>query len=977
MTKQYDEIFWEHAPFGFACIDVIFDNANNPIDYTFLRMNTNAWKFVGLRSKKIVNKKGSKVLPNSLTDHEFIMALGDVVKSGEVRILERYMKRSKTWLRIKICKAEDTSLMLFFEDITDYKAQIQAKNKRIDDEAESYKRYLKRLPLAVFVVDEEGNITEANDKALNLTGYKQRALCKMRFIDFLDKKYHSIVLNNFDKLKRRGSIINAMPIITRMGEELEVSIKSVKLSNNQYLSVVEDVTQERILERRRMSAHDTLFNILKNMELVVFISDAENHKVLFANEYCKRNYGEVTHQDCWIYKGELAMCPECVIKGKDAFCMYSYEEQQVKSGKWMKWQVRPIEWIDGRTVYMHVATDITSLKKTEEELSKRERTLQDIFDLLPVGLWIADKEGNLVSNNPEARNIWGGDALMASHEFGRFKGRRLPSGEEIGADDWALTHTIQKGITVKNEMVEIETFDGKVKTVLNFTSPVIDENDQLLGAIIVNQEITELKATEDSLQREKELMRITLESIAEGVIVTDEDGDITMVNQRMCDISGHTACEVKGKKPHEVFKTMDEETRELCNPVDRALRLNETIKLSNHKVLQCKDGTLKPIAQSAAPIVNDKGEIKGVVVVLRDVTEERRKKERILYLSYHDALTGLYNRRFFEEELNRLNTKRNLPLSIVMGDVNGLKLTNDAFGHDMGDLVLKKMAATIKKACRDDDIIARWGGDEFILLLPRTSEKETERICRRINKMIQQVKMDAIEFSISFGYETKCNEHQDIKNIMKNAEDYMYRRKSVDSPNMRGNTIKTILRTLHEKTPREEFHSNRVSRICQQIGKAMKLSDNEIYELGIVGLMHDIGKIAISEKTLNKRGSLSDSEWLEIRQHPEIGYRILSASNDMSYVADYVLSHHERMDGSGYPNQIKGHKIPLQSRILAVADAYDAMTSNRPYRNALPEHIAIEELKLHTGKQFDPTVVEAFLSIENKGDLEQDEATIA
>ncbi len=981
MTKLYDEMFWEHAPFGFACINVIFDKTQTPIDYEFIKINAKAEKLIGLKSKQIINRKASKILPIMMDDEAYMKKLGETALHGGTQVIEHYFKSSNKWLRVKLCAIERFKLYLYFEDITKYKTEINKKEKLLGKEMEKYKRYIKRMPFAVFLGDENGNIIETNVKASSITGYSEKELLTMNLLDFMDSRSHFVVLRNFDKLKRKGSWYSSMSFTNKRGEKRECSMNTVKLGEKQYLAVVEDITQRKVLERRLVSAHDILFSILKNMDLVVFLSDAQTHEVLFVNEYCRSHYGDIGNKKCWMYKGEKAICEGCAIEKLQCNCdepleMYSYEEKEGINGKWMKWQVRAIKWIDGRIVHLHIALDITSLKETEEQLSKRERTLQKILDLLPVGLWIADEEGNLISNNPEAIRIWGTDLRVGPDGYGEFKGRRLPSGEPIAADDWALTHTMKKGISVENEMIEIDTFDGKTKTVLNFSSPISDENDQILGAIIVNQEITELKQVEDSLYREKELMKITLESIAEGVIVADEHGNITMVNQRMCDISGYKLEDVKGKKHHDVFKNLDEKTKEICfDPVDYALRLHETITLANHTVLICKDGSKKAIAQSAAPIVNEKGDTKGVVVVVRDVTEERRKKERILYLSYHDSLTGLYNRRFFEEELNRLNTKRNLPISIVMGDVNGLKLTNDAFGHDMGDMVLKKMADTIKKACREDDIIARWGGDEFILLLPRTSQHETERICRRINRMIQEVKMEAIEFSISFGYETKNHEGEDIKNIMKTAEDYMYRRKSVDSPNMRGNTIKTILRTLHEKTPREEFHSSRVSHICQQIGKALELSDNEIYELGIVGLMHDIGKIAISEKTLNKEGSLSESEWLEIRQHPEIGYRILSASNDMSYIADYVLAHHERLDGSGYPNRIRGHKIPLQSRILAVADAYDAMTSNRPYRKALPEHVAIQELMDNVGRQFDRDVVDAFIDTLKKGNMKKEQVS--
>ena len=189
----------------------------------------------------------------------------------------------------------------------------------------------------------------------------------------------------------------------------------------------------------------------------------------------------------------------------------------------------------------------------------------------------------------------------------------------------------------------------------------------------------------------------------------------------------------------------------------------------------------------------------------------------------------------------------------------------------------------------------------------------------------------------------------------------MYKKKLFESPSMRGKTINAIISTLHEKNKREEQHSHRVSALCKSMGKAIGLPEGEIEELKTVGLLHDIGKIAIEENILNKPGKLTDDEWEEIKRHPEIGYRILSTVNDMSEMAEYVLAHHERWDGRGYPKGLKGEEIPFQSRIIAIADAYDAMTSERSYRSALSEEIAIEELQKNAGIQFDPELIRIFI----------------
>ncbi len=479
---------------------------------------------------------------------------------------------------------------------------------------------------------------------------------------------------------------------------------------------------------------------------------------------------------------------------------------------------------------------------------------------------------------------------------------------------------------------------------------------------ITNEVQKLISSQHKKLIEEKELMTTTLKSIGEGVIVTDNKGIIVIANNAMENICGWSQSYLTGKKFCDAFELTDNHSKEKqLGPVDIVLNTGNAIKITNHCILTCNNNVKKPVEYNASPIKDNSGKLLGVVLVMRDVTEERKRREKIAYLGYHDSLTGLYNRRFFDEELKRLDKERNLPISIIIGDVNGLKLTNDAFGHNAGDRLLKKMAETIKKACRADDIIARWGGDEFIILLPKTDIETAKKICDRIKNIASKVKIDTIDFSISVGYETKDNKDENIQNIIKNAEDYMYRKKFVESQSMRSNTINTILLTLHEKNPRERMHSNRVCEICKIIAAEMGLTEEQIHDIGILALMHDIGKIAIDGSILNKNGRLNEKEWVEIKRHPEIGFRILSASNEMLGISKCILTHHEYYNGSGYPNGLSGENIPLLSRILTVADAYDAMTSERTYRKTISKEEAIKELMDKSSTQFDPAVVEVFI----------------
>ncbi len=482
----------------------------------------------------------------------------------------------------------------------------------------------------------------------------------------------------------------------------------------------------------------------------------------------------------------------------------------------------------------------------------------------------------------------------------------------------------------------------------------------LLGMILLRQidgQYTILK-----LRESEEKLNVTLMSVGDGVIATDKKGLITLINEKAESITGWDRSEAIGKSIEDIFRLTDEYTgNEIKGTVLNILESGKTIAIDKQKLLVCKNGVEKPISDSISPIRGNDGEIIGAVIVMRDVTEAWKRQKEMGYLAFHDGLTGLYNRSFFDVELRRLDTGRNLPILIIIGDLNGLKLTNDAFGHAAGDILLKEMAKMIKAACRKDDIVARWGGDEFIVLIPGADEKMAATICKRIEEYCSDIKLYDIHFSISIGSETKYKTDEDPKIIIKRSEEKMYRKKTADNEKIREKIIKDMLRVLHEKYESESEHSIRVSELCAKTGKAMGFSRKEINELKLMGQLHDVGKVAIDENILKSTQRLSDKQWGEVKRHSEISYRILSASGKLSNIAEYVLKHHERPDGSGYPKGIKGKDIPIQAKILAVANAYDSMTGERVYKARLNKQEAIAELKKNSGTQFDYNVVKTFI----------------
>jgi len=348
---------------------------------------------------------------------------------------------------------------------------------------------------------------------------------------------------------------------------------------------------------------------------------------------------------------------------------------------------------------------------------------------------------------------------------------------------------------------------------------------------------------------------------------------------------------------------------------------------------------------------------------LIDETFEIEKTKKIKKMSYQDELTQLYNRRFFNEEVKRLDVKRNLPLGIILADVNGLKLINDSFGHQVGDEFLIKIAKAFKNELRGDEIIARLGGDEFAILIPRTRQENILKIIQRIQEAFSRIEINDIKFSVACGFALKENNEESTHITFKRAEDIMYQNKLLMKSNYHKNAIEGIITTLHEKHPREESHSSRVRYYMEMFieAEAFDISNKALLET--TGMLHDIGKIALDYSILEKPGTLDSDEFEAVKKHPEVGYRILSSAGVYQEILEGILYHHERYDGEGYPEGLKGEEIPILARILTVCDAYDAMRSDRPYREALTTDEAINELIKCSGTQFDPMITDFFIKV--------------
>jgi diguanylate cyclase (GGDEF)-like protein/PAS domain S-box-containing protein/putative nucleotidyltransferase with HDIG domain len=492
----------------------------------------------------------------------------------------------------------------------------------------------------------------------------------------------------------------------------------------------------------------------------------------------------------------------------------------------------------------------------------------------------------------------------------------------------------------------------------NLEESVEERTEQLYGANV-------------ALEENKNQLQLILDSTAEGIYGIDMNGRCTFCNISSVRMLGYSSPgELLGKNMHLQIHHSYRDGRPF--PIDEC-RIFMSIRQgkgfeADDEVFWRADGTSFDVEYHSYPQIRN-GEVVGGVITFMDITDRKKREAEIEYLSCHDVLTGLHNRSCFENSRDKIDIPDNLPLSVVFADINGLKITNDVFGHAAGDGLIKKSAEILRQSCRNGDVIARVGGDEFVMLLPKTDRREAEKILSRIKTGFSNARIEAIKCSVSLGIDTKTSNYQSLEETMANAENMMYKDKTVNRKSANRDIIDTIIETLHSKYPREKQHSLVVSQLCGEFGIALNLSKPEINVLKRAGYLHDIGKIVLEESLLSKdhMKALTEEEREKVRQHSIVGYRILNLFDETLDLAEYAYSHHERWDGKGYPRGLEGEQIPLIARIISIAETYDRVLNRGDGPFEERKRAALKAIKDSAGKQFDPELAGLFVQTMERG----------
>lgn len=622
-----------------------------------------------------------------------------------------------------------------------------------------------------------------------------------------------------------------------------------------------------------------------------------------------------------------------------------------KGVRWVRDVARPVKLDDGSVLAYGYWEDITSQKKTNDWLKYLNTALMNISE----SIIISDMESRIIYANQKVKDLHGYDPEELIGKPVDMMNVNPMSEEQLAE----LIKVLDEGRTYTG--VELSRRKDGSTFLCEFSVTPIHDGGQIT-CIGVQRDITERTQIMNALAESNERYKTTLLSVGEGIISTDCGGSITVMNPLAEKLTGWSQRDAGGKSLTQVLTILNEQTGKISrSPADIVLETAAAYRPDFPTVLASNSGKEIPVELIASPIRNHSGETSGVVIVLKDFTDYRERQKQIEFLSFNDHLTGLYNRRYFEKAMKDMDVRTNMPLTVMTLDVNGLKLTNDAFGHAMGDRLLRTVADILRKACRKNDLIARVGGDEFAILLPRTDAAMAGKIKQRILRTASKTKLDTIVVSLAVGFSVKTSFRDSIESVLRNADKLMYREKLNQGKTVRNQTIDIVLKNINSRFEQEQIHTERVSQFCFLIAGALKWSADKKSEMKIAGLLHDIGKIILPARLLNKAEKLTDEEFDIIKTHAETSYQILKSVDEYVTIAGFVLHHHEHWDGTGYPAGLKGEEIPIQSRIIAVADAFEAMTAKRPYQKTRTVEEAKKELLRCSGTQFDPAVVKVFL----------------
>lgn len=749
-----------------------------------------------------------------------------------------------------------------------------------------------------------------------------------------------------------------------MKDEVKMKQRSVNEPAEYYRRVVE-------LDESKIAYKDIYNNlrevipekkiILDTLSELIVYQDVD-YRVLWANKAAGESVNLAADEligrycyDIWHQRNEP--CIDCPVN--KALKTGKAEEGEINFSDGSSWLIRGNPLRDTRDNILSVLVvmmDITERKRAENLLQESEEMYRTVFENSGTAMGIVEEDATISLGNTEIERLTG---YTKAEVEGKKSWMEFVAGNNLEKlKEYHSLRRIEPNAAPENYEFQLIDKQGDIKDIY-MTIAMIPGTKKSVASFL---DITERKRAEKALRESEERFRTYINTSPYAITATNLNGKIVMANWQTVKMHGYESIDdLIGMSAYDLIAPQDRERA--TNNAEKTLE-GGILRNIEYTFLR-KDGSEFPAELSTSVILDEEGKPKALIAVTCDITERKQVEGQLKYLCLHDPLTGLYNRTYFEEEMRRHQGRRNYPAGIIVCDMDGLKLVNDTLGHDAGDAVLLAAACIIRDSFRTGDVVARIGGDEFAVLLPYSDRSIVESSIQRIRDAVARYNTakPGIPLSISIGFAIRKDASVSMTNLFKEADNNMYREKLHSGQSARSAIVRTLMKSLEARDFITEGHADRMQDLVMGLALTIGLADHKIADLRLFARFHDIGKVGIPDRILFKPGPLTPHEVTEMRRHCEIGYRITMSAPDLVPIANWILKHHEWWNGEGYPLGLRGEEIPLECRILAIADAYEAITSNRPYRKAMTHEKAIDELRKYSGIQFDPNLVFKFIQL--------------
>jgi diguanylate cyclase (GGDEF)-like protein/PAS domain S-box-containing protein len=761
---------------------------------------------------------------------------------------------------------------------------------------------------------------------------------------------------------------------------------------------------------RRAAADMTVAQILERVTDACLALDAQ-WRVVFLNDKAALALGrkreDLIGKDLWkeLPEGIGGPFHRAYTLAMETQLPAHFEDYAPTLARWFENRIYPSP--EGLTVFF---TEITERRLAEEKQKRTEEALRDtltlqqaILDSANYSIFSFAEDGTITTFNAGAERMLGYRAqevvekanIVLLHDRAELAVRTHLLSERLGkrvVPELAVgVAPAPRGDATETEWTQVRK-DGTLFPVTLSVMPMRDGSGEITGFLAIGRDISERRHAEVARKVAEEDYHALFMNAVGGIFQTSPQGHYLQVNPALAQIYGY-------ETPRQLMYELTDVSRQLYVETgrraefERLMRQQGFVSRFESQVLR-RDGSVIWISESARPILDASGALlryEGFVedISTRKVLEAQQAHvlQEAIDRADRDSLTGLLNHRAFykrlEEETARAE-REGTALAVVMMDLDNFGFFNNVYGHVAGDRVLRQVAERLQEVCRSYDTLARFGGDEFALILPNSGQTTNSEIESRLRMDLSSLNFrpdgqeSAIPITISVGSSLLSDVSKDRQEVVRQADQRLMWSKMggvVEADQVRSSVQDTVaefsmldalVTAVDNKDRYTRRHSEDVMDYSLMIAREMGMDEAEQQTVAVSALLHDVGKIGVPDSILRKPAKLTNEEYEAIKQHPTMGAAIVATVTGLKDTLDAVRHHHERWDGQGYPFGLNGAETPLTARLMAVADAYSAMTTDRPYRSGMERAQALSILLSGAGTQWDPDCVQAFLAAMEK-----------